>query len=213
MVFVLSRWRRALCLAIGNFVGGSSSGELPQRHFTDVANSQRIVSYALAAGEKTREIVRRGHIESSLVFSSLMTTKKSWEPAFERLLARHAGTGADAPAVAAAARRLCEDFAQHLTPLIGDGGVAAIYGRSLQLAEWRLSGLPARSSGQDNDPFTRVQHFLERQDPVVAIGAAVTVLAFASEALASFIGESLTRLLLHETWPDQFDRIRPEPTT
>jgi len=143
-----------------------------------------------------------------------MTTRKSWETAFERLLARHAETGADAPAVAAAARRLCEDFAQHLTPLIGDGGVAAIYGRSLQLAERRFPGFPpARSSGQDGDPFTHVQHFLERQDPVVAIGAAVTVLASASEVLASFIGESLTHLLLHETWPDLFDRIRPEPTT
>jgi hypothetical protein len=143
-----------------------------------------------------------------------MTTRKSWEQAFERLLGRHAGTGADAPAVAAAARRLCEEFAQHLTPLIGDGGVGAIYGRSLQLAERRFPGLaPARASGQDGEPFTHVEHFLEHQDPVVATTAAVTVLAVASEVLASFIGETLTRLLLHETWPDQFDRITSEPTT
>jgi hypothetical protein len=143
-----------------------------------------------------------------------MTTTKSWEPAFGRLLARQAGTGADAPAVAAAARRLCEDFAQHLTPLIGDGGVAAIIGRSLQLAEQRFPGFrPPRASGQDGEPLTHVQHFLEHQDPVVATRAAVTVLAVASEVLASFIGETLTRLLLHETWPDQFDRIPPEPTT
>jgi hypothetical protein len=143
-----------------------------------------------------------------------MTTGKSLEPAFVRLLARHAGTGADAPAVAAAARRLCEDFARHLSPLVGDGGAAAIYGRSLQLAERRFPGLaPARTSGQYGEPFTHVQHFLERQDPVVATGAAVTVLALASEVLASFIGETLTRLLLHETWPDQFDRITPESTT
>ena len=143
-----------------------------------------------------------------------MTTSKPWEPAFERLLARLAGTGADARAVAAAARRLCEDFAQHLTPLIGDGGVAALYARSLQLAEQRFPGLaPARAFGQDGEPFTHIQHFLEQQDPVVATGAAVTVLALASEVLASFIGETLTHLLLHETWPDQFDRIRPEPTT
>jgi hypothetical protein len=143
-----------------------------------------------------------------------MTTGNLLEPAFERLLARQAGTGADAPAVAAAARRLCKDFAQHLTPLIGDGGVAAIYGRSLQLAERRFPGLaPARASGQDREPFTHVHHFLEHQDPVVATTAAITVLAFASEVLASFIGETLTRLLLHETWPDEFDRIPPEPTT
>ena len=143
-----------------------------------------------------------------------MTTSQSREAAFERLLARQAGTGADAAAVAAAAHRLCEEFAQHLTPLIGDGGVAAICGRGLQLAERRFPGFaPARSSGQDGDPFTHVQHFVEHQDPVVAIRAAVTVLAIASEVLASFIGESLTHLLLHETWPDLFDRIRPEPTT
>jgi len=43
--------------------------------------------------------------------------------------------------------------------------------------------------------------------------AAVTVLALACEVLASFIGETLTRLLLHETWPDHFDRITTEPTT
>jgi len=143
-----------------------------------------------------------------------MTTGNSLEPAFERLLARQAGTGADAAAVAAAARRLCEEFAQHLRPLIGDGGITAICGRSLQLAERRFPGFaPARSSGQDGDPITHVQHFLEHQDPVVAIRAAVTVLAIASEVLASFIGETLTRLLLHETWPDEFDRIAPEPTT
>jgi hypothetical protein len=141
-----------------------------------------------------------------------MTTENSLEPAFERLLARQAGTGADAAAVAAAARRLCEDFAQHLRPLIGDGGVAAICGRSLQLAERRFPGLaPALAS--DGDPFTHVQRFLEHQDRVIAIRAAVTVLVLASEVLASFIGETMTRLLLHETWPDQFDRIRPEPTT
>ena len=143
-----------------------------------------------------------------------MTTRKSWEQVFERLVARQVGTAADAPAVAAAARRLCENFAQHLTPLIGDGGVAAIYSRSLQLAAGRFPGLaPPRASGQDSEPLTHVHHFLEHQDPVVATRAAVTVLAVASEVLASFIGETLTRLLLHETWPDQFDRITPEPTT
>jgi hypothetical protein len=143
-----------------------------------------------------------------------MTTGNSLEPAFERLLARQAGTGADAAAVAAVARRLCEEFAQHLRPLIGDGGITAICGRSLQLAERRFPGLaPARASGQDGEPFTHLQHFLEHQDPVVAIRAAVTVLVLVSEVLASFIGETLTRLLLHETWPDHFDRITTEPTT
>jgi hypothetical protein len=152
-------------------------------------------------------------LSSTAIRRSPMTIGNSLEPAFWRLLARRAGMEADPPAVAAAARRLFEDFAEHLTPLIGDPGIAAICGRSLQLAERRFPGLaPARASGQDGEPFMHVQHFLEHQDPVVATRAAVTVLVFASEVLASFIGETLTRLLLHETWPDHFDRITPEPT-
>jgi hypothetical protein len=143
-----------------------------------------------------------------------MTIGNSLESAFWRLLARQTGAEADPPAVAAAARRLFEDFAQHLTPLIGDAGVAAICGRSLQLAERRFPVLaPARASAQDGEPCTHVQHFLAHQDPVVATRAAVTVLVVACEVLASFIGETLTRLLLHETWPDEFDGNATETTT
>jgi hypothetical protein len=58
-----------------------------------------------------------------------------------------------------------------------------------------------------------VQRFLEHQDPVVATRAAVTVLVVACEVLASLIGETLTRLLLHETWPDEFDGRPTETTT
>jgi hypothetical protein len=143
-----------------------------------------------------------------------MTIGNSLEPAFWRLLARQAGMEADPAAVAAVARRLLEDFAQHLTPLIGDAGLAAICGRSLQLAEPRFPGLAAaRASGEDGEPCTHVQHFLEHQDPVVATRAAVTVLVAACEMLASFIGEPLTRLLLHEAWPDEFDGQATETTT
>jgi hypothetical protein len=158
-------------------------------------------------GQLPRETV----VELDLV---IMMTGNSLEPAFWRLLARQAGTDADPPAVAAVARRLCEDLAQHLTPLIGDPGVTAICGRSLQLAERRFPVLaPARASGQDGEPCTHVQHFLEHQDPVVVTRAAVTVLVVACEVLASFIGETLTRLLLHETWPDEFDGNSTETTT
>jgi hypothetical protein len=78
----------------------------------------------------------------------------------------------------------------------------------------RFPGLaPVRASGQDGEPCAHVQPFLEHQDPVVATRAAVTVLVVACEVLASFIGEKLTRLLLHETWPDEFDGNSTESTT
>ena len=130
------------------------------------------------------------------------------------MLAREAGTEADASAIAAAARRLCERFAHQLTPLIGDAGVAAICARSLHLAQRQFPALaPVRPSDQDARPFALLQPFLEQQEPAVATEAAVAVLATASELLASFIGESLTTRLLREAWPDDFAGDTTEETT
>ena len=121
------------------------------------------------------------------------------------MLAREAGTGANAPAIAAAARRLCERFAEQLTPLIGDAGVAAICARTLHLTERNVRGLAlVRASAQGDSPFALLQRSLEQQTPAEATEAAVAVLATASELLASFIGEGLTTGLLREAWPDDF---------
>ena len=124
---------------------------------------------------------------------------------FRRMLAREAGTGASAPAIAAAARRLCERFAEHLSPLIGDAGVAAICARSLHLRERNVRGLTSvRASAQGEAPFGLLQLSLEQQEPAAATEAAVAVLATASGLLASFIGEGLTTGLLREAWPEDF---------
>ena len=121
------------------------------------------------------------------------------------MLAREAGPGADAPAIAAAARRLCERFAAHLTPLIGDAGVAAICARSVHLAEQNVRGLGSvRAPAQGDAPFALLQLSLEQQEPAAAADAAVAVLATASALLALFIGEHLTSSLLREAWPDEF---------
>ena len=134
-----------------------------------------------------------------------MTGDNMRQRVFRRMLAREAGTGADAPAIAAAARRLCERFAEQLTPLIGDAGVAAICSRSLHLAQRNVPGLaPVRASAQGDAPFALLQLSLEQQEPAVATELAVAVLATASELLTSFIGESLTTRQLCEAWPDDF---------
>ena len=135
-----------------------------------------------------------------------MTSDHVRQRVFRRMLEREVGTGADVPAIAAAARRLCEHFAEQLTPLIGDAGVAAICARSLHLTELNARGLASvRASPQGADaPFARLQLFLEQQGPAAATEAAVAVLATASELLASFIGEGLTTSLLREAWPEDF---------
>ena len=133
--------------------------------------------------------------------------------AFRRMLAREAGAGANAPAIAAAARRLCERFAEQLTPLIGDAGVAALCARSLHLLQRNVRGLaPVRASVQGDAPFALLQRSLEQQEPAAATEAAVAMLATVGELLASFIGESLTTSLLREAWPDDFAGDTTEET-
>ena len=132
---------------------------------------------------------------------------------FRRMLAREAGTGANAPAIAAAARRLAERFAQQLNPLIGDAGVAAICARSLHLAQRNVSGVAAVPASDHSDgPFALLQRSLEQQESPVATEAAVAMLATTAELLASFIGDSLTTRLLREAWPNDFADETTEET-
>lgn len=142
-----------------------------------------------------------------------MTIDHIRQQAFRRMLAREAGTGATAPVIAAAARRLCEHFARHLAPLIGDAGVAAICARSLHLTERNLPGFRSvPASPQGDAPFALLQRSLEQQEPAAATDGAVAVLGTASELLASFIGEGLTTSLLREAWPEEFAGDTAEET-
>jgi hypothetical protein len=126
------------------------------------------------------------------------------QEAFRRLLAREVGSGSDAPAIALAARRLCERFAQQLTPIIGDAGVSAICSRSMHLAQRQFPSL-ALTPAPGDGPFGRVQESLQGLEPGVASDAAIAVLNTASNLLDSFIGEGLTTRLLRGAWPDNFD--------
>jgi hypothetical protein len=142
-----------------------------------------------------------------------MTSDNVRQRLFRRLLVREAGTGANAPAIAAAARRLCEHLGEQLSPLIGDAGVAAICARSLHLTERNVRGpAPLRAAGQGESPFALLQLSLEQQEPAAATEVAVGVLATTTELLASFIGEHLTTSLLREAWPDDFAGDTTEET-
>ena len=145
-----------------------------------------------------------------------MTSDDTRQGVFRRMLAREAGPDANAPAVAAACRRVCERFAQQFSPLIGDTGVAAIFARSLHLSRRHVPELaPPRASNKSDKrdaPFVLLEAFLEQQEPAPATEAAVAVLAMAGELLASFIGEGLTTRLLREAWPDDFAADDAEET-
>jgi hypothetical protein len=146
----------------------------------------------------------------------LVASDDTRQRVFRRMLAREAGPGADAPAIAAACRRLCERFSRQFSPLIGDVGVAAIFARSLHLSRRNVPELEhPRASGKSDRwaaPFVLLEKFLEKQEPAPATEAAVAVLAMAGELLASFIGKGLTTRLLREAWPDDFAADEAEET-
>jgi hypothetical protein len=135
------------------------------------------------------------------------------ERVFRRMLAREAGTNANASAVAAAARRLYEQLGQQLTPLVGGAGAAAIFARSLHLTHRRLPGLaPVRVPDEVQEPLARAQRFLESQESAAATQAAIAVLMMVCELLESFIGSALTTGLLRRVWPDDFGSGTTEET-
>jgi hypothetical protein len=128
-----------------------------------------------------------------------------------KVLAQHAGPAAGAEALAAAARRAYDDLARVSASLIGRGGVDALTGRALHLAQREYPWLvPSREPEHTEGPFAEVVACLERQDPAVATEAAAVVFATYTGLLITFIGEPLTARLLGTAWPDAFSASTEE---
>jgi hypothetical protein len=122
-----------------------------------------------------------------------------------QVLAQHAGPGATAKALAAAARRAYDDLVRVAAPLIGQAGVDALTGRALHLAQREYPWLVhTREAEQAEGLFAQVTACLERQDPAVGIEGAGAVFAIFTGLLVTFIGEPLTARLLRKAWPDAF---------
>ena len=125
--------------------------------------------------------------------------------AIQRVLAREAGSDADAKALAAAALRVYATLAGQLALLIGDGGVRALTARSLHLVQRDFPWLAeAHGPGPSEGPLAQVRFLLERQEPAVARQAASAVLATLGGLLATLIGEALTMRVLRAAWPSAF---------
>jgi hypothetical protein len=130
-----------------------------------------------------------------------------------KVLAQHAGSAADAEALAAAARRAYEDLARVSAPLIGQVGVDALTGRAVHVAQREYPWLVGtREPVQGEGPFAQVIFCLERQNAAMATEAAGAVLATLTGLLVTFIGEPLTTGLLRKAWPDVFSDASPEET-
>ena len=124
-----------------------------------------------------------------------------------RVLTRRAGSGAGAPAVAAAARRAFDDLAAVLAPLISQVGVDALLARALHVTRRDYPSDQAAEE-QATEPFAQVSLWLEQQDPTDATEAAAALFATFAALLTTLIGEPLTTRHLRKAWPDGFSGTR-----
>jgi hypothetical protein len=130
-----------------------------------------------------------------------------------RVLVHHAGAGADAAALAAAAGRAYDQLARVLAPLIGEAGIEALTARAVHVTQ---RDYPWLATTTDSDharrPFAQVVFSLEQQHAALATEAAAAVLATFTGLLATFVGESLTMRLVRQAWPDGLSDAGTEET-
>jgi hypothetical protein len=92
-------------------------------------------------------------------------------------------------------------LAQHLSPLIGDGGFAALYGRTARLLAGRYGWLTAGPSSPPLDAlFQRLGGDLRGAEPALAVEANTALLLTFTGLLSDLIGAALTTRLLDAAW-------------
>ena len=138
-----------------------------------------------------------------------MSNSEALRVPIRSLLAKDSGTGPDSATIADAAVSLCERLRRELVPLLGEGGVAALYARSLHLTKSEFPWLAlARGAEPADAPFMQLRVCLGRQADAIAIEGASAFIATFCGLLISLIGDAMTSRLLREAWPDGF----PEKT-
>ncbi|MBC7944818.1 MAG: hypothetical protein H7X91_06070 [Burkholderiales bacterium] len=124
-------------------------------------------------------------------------------------LARRAGEGATAEAIAEAAVSTWGRVAVVLAPIIGEGGVGSLYARSVHLTRFNFPWLaasqlmPPPSWVQQTDwPYMDLRMSLAQRGPAEASKASSALLDTFLELLSTLIGEPLTARLLRSLLDD-----------
>lgn len=114
-----------------------------------------------------------------------------------RALGSSVAAAGDAPQVAAAVVSTWQEIDAALCPIIGRGGVAALYKRSLQLTHphhpW-LAGM--QESGQAPMDLVALRRALAQQSPASAAAAGEAMLQTFWELLSGLVGATLGEQLL-----------------
>ncbi|MEY4562156.1 MAG: hypothetical protein RLZZ618_1433 [Pseudomonadota bacterium] len=116
-------------------------------------------------------------------------------------LARRVGEGASPSQIAAALVAIWREIDTALTPILGQRGVAALFGRSLHLAAvshgWFAD---ARSTLPITMDFDALLAATARQTPAEAMAGGAQLLQTFHGLLATLVGGSLTDRLLRSAW-------------
>ena len=132
---------------------------------------------------------------------------------FHRELARLASEGAPPERIACRAALVWRNVAKALSPIIGHGGVAALFKRSVAMTNTTYPWLGTMQ--QDGlDPsgiFTALQTALSQQPSADAAAGNSAVLLKFIEILTSLIGESLVGRLLSTVWDESANDDSREP--
>jgi hypothetical protein len=91
--------------------------------------------------------------------------------------------------------------AAQLTPVIGERGFEALFGRALYITGTTIPWLVVGADrGGGASPLSSLERCLASQDPATAAEASYTLLLTFTELLTALIGESLTTRLLAPVW-------------
>ncbi|WP_317201702.1 hypothetical protein [Janthinobacterium sp.] len=100
--------------------------------------------------------------------------------------------------------RTWERLAAHLSPLIGEAGFCALYGRAMRLVIPQHPWLtPSVSSQPIHILLSTLKENLASIDPVNAGQANSTLLDTFTKLLSGLIGAALTTRLLNTAWADE----------
>jgi hypothetical protein len=130
--------------------------------------------------------------------------------AAQTVLRTRLGLSADVKTLESVTRRVYEDAAGVLVPMIGDMGLKALSSRALHVVRQSYPATAAADSSSDDTLPAALNAWLRQLDRTVAIDAAAATFATLGSLLGSFIGDALTIRLLRKAWPDGFPDQKPE---
>jgi hypothetical protein len=121
-----------------------------------------------------------------------------------RIIEQEAGRSPDPAASAAAVDAACRRLKDHLTDVLGSGGVSALLRRALHLAQREqplLGGGGVAVSGESAACFTGLAESLAEGTDEEAAAAAATVLNHMFGLLVMLLGEELGMKPIRKLWP------------